>query len=112
MKNASSFVLIAALAATAMAAPPEPGSATPEKRQVHWSVLWGVFKSKNHPSRDETREGSAPHESRPAPWTPPAPPPVDADRYEEKSILFGAVKWTRRKPEPKEAVPQAAPRQE
>jgi hypothetical protein len=61
--------------------------------KVHYSVFWGLIKSKEDPNeKNKTKEQAGFRIRDQFDST-----PIDTTKYEEKSILWGAVKWTERK---------------
>jgi hypothetical protein len=61
--------------------------------KVHYSVFWGLIKSKEDPNeKNKTKEQAGFRIRDQFDST-----PIDTTLYEEKSILWGAVQWTERK---------------
>jgi hypothetical protein len=61
--------------------------------KVHYSVFWGLFKSKEDPNNQSKAKENTKFRFRDQ----FEPTPIDTALYEEKSILWGAVQWTERK---------------
>jgi hypothetical protein len=62
-------------------------------KKKHYSVLWGTIKSKDYPKKVKTGTNNLVVKSKMADLK-----KTDTTKYEEKSILGGAVKWTKKKP--------------
>jgi hypothetical protein len=63
---------------------------TPAKSKIYYSFAWGLFKSKNY-SKDkvtkvEVKKSEFSFQSQ-----------ADTAKYEQKSILWGAIQWTEKK---------------
>lgn len=91
MKNLLSLAMVMLIASTVGAQ-----TKTQEKAgsgKVHYSVFWGLFKSK-----EDTNNQSKVKENTKFRFRDQfEPKPIDTTLYEEKSILWGAVQWTERK---------------
>jgi len=61
--------------------------------KLYYSVFWGLFKSKE----DLNDQSKAKENTKLRFRDQFEPTPIDTTLYEEKSILWGAVKWTERK---------------
>lgn len=66
-------------------------AADPQK-DIHYSFLWGLFKSKDFP-----KEETIVFEFEQPKMDTSFSMPLDTSKYEEKSLLGGAIKWTVRK---------------
>ena len=66
-------------------------SSNQQKSRLEHSFFWGLFKSKSYPE-DKTKafefETSLPEHKTAA---------LDTLKYEEKNVLWGAIKWTEKK---------------
>lgn len=67
----------------------------PQKDKINYSFAWGLFKSKEYPKgKRAIGEFKKPEFST---FTTPA---SDTKKYEQKSILWGAIQWTENKKGP------------
>jgi hypothetical protein len=62
---------------------------TPTKSRLYYSFAWGLFKSKDYP-KNKTAVVKV---EKPKIST----TPLDTTKYEQKSILWGAIQWTEKK---------------
>lgn len=65
----------------------------PTKSKTEYSFVWGLFKSKNFSKKKSTTielEKSKLSTSL-------SLPSIDSTKYEQKSILWGAIQWTEKK---------------
>jgi len=65
--------------------------ASAKENKIQYSVLWGLFKSKDY-SKEK-----AVVVALPAPPVTPPKAPADTTQYEMKSALWGAIQWTAKK---------------
>ncbi|MFN9501588.1 MAG: hypothetical protein ACK57K_09735 [Chryseotalea sp.] len=67
---------------------------SPNNEKKKYSFLWGIFKSKDYPkNKSIILEAEKPEFSTSA----LAFSDFDSTRYEQKSILWGAIQWTEKK---------------
>jgi hypothetical protein len=66
---------------------------TPTKGKLYYSFAWGLFKSKDYP-KNKTAVVKV---EKPKISTSFADTPLDTTKYEQKSILWGAIQWTEKK---------------
>ncbi len=65
----------------------------PKNAKIEYSYLWGLFKSENYP-----KDKIAVFEfENPKISTSLSKTQLDSIKYEQKSILWGAIKWTEKK---------------
>lgn len=63
---------------------------TPAESKTEYVFMWGLFKSKDYPKgKSVAFEIEKPEFS-----TSLSEPPVDSSKYEQKSMLWGAIQWT------------------
>ena len=65
----------------------------PKNEKMKYSYLWGLFKSKDYPKgKSVLFEVEKPKFS-----TSLSESAIDTSKYEQKSILWGAIRWTEKK---------------
>lgn len=111
MKPARSLLLAGLVAASlfahpaaAQSPPTAPGPAAAPPSRLYYSLFWGLFHSKNQPSRPAlpVRVNAVVIQKISTGLPAPLPP-----GYRQRSILGGAVQWTEKTPPAKS--PTAAP---
>jgi hypothetical protein len=87
-------ILIIAVLMTSLASNSQSTSQnTPRNNKVEYSFIWGIFKSKDYPKDTATAfEFEKPEYSNS-----PSNTSLDTIKYEQKSVLWGAVQWTEKK---------------
>jgi hypothetical protein len=87
-------ILISAIFMTSLSANAQSTEqTTPAKSKSYYSFAWGLFKSKDYPkNKTAVFEFEKPKFS-----TSLSDAPLDTTKYEQKSLLWGAVKWTEKK---------------
>jgi hypothetical protein len=82
-------VLLTSIAVKAQTTDKEPTT----KNKTEYSLLWGLFKSKDYPKgKAAVFEVEIPEFS-----TSLSESAIDSTKYEQKSILWGAIQWTEKK---------------
>lgn len=84
------FLFLAISAASVAANAQSTEQKLPKKDKVNYSFAWGLFKSKAY-SKDKTVVFQF---EKPKSSTSYA---LDTTKYEQKSILWGAIQWTEKK---------------
>lgn len=82
-------VLTTSFAVKAQATDKEPTT----KNKTEYSYLWGLFKSKDYPKG----KSAAFEVEKPEFSTSLSESAIDSTKYEQKSILWGAIQWTEKK---------------
>lgn len=82
-------VLTTSLAVKAQTTDKEPIT----KDKTEYSYLWGLFKSKDYPKG----KSAAFEVEKPEFSSSLSESPIDSTKYEQKSILWGAIQWTEKK---------------
>jgi hypothetical protein len=87
-------ILIIAVFMTSLAVNAQSTVQNPSKNEkIEYSYLWGLFKSKDYPKRKSVVfEVEKPEFS-----TSLSESTTDTVKYEQKSILWGAIQWTEKK---------------
>lgn len=87
-------ILIIAVFMTSLVINAQNTVQNPSKKEgVYYSFAWGLFKSKNYPKN----KTAVVEVEKPKISTSSADTPLDTTRYEQKSILWGAIQWTEKK---------------
>lgn len=87
-------ILIIAVITTSLAVKAQTTDKEPTtKNKTEYSYLWGLFKSKDYPKG----KSAAFEVEKPEFSTSLSESAIDSTRYEQKSILWGAIQWTEKK---------------
>lgn len=88
------ILIIAVLMTSLVVAAQSTDKNTPSKSKTEYSFAWGLFKSKDYPKEKTTVFDFA------KPEFSTQLSPNDSTLYVEKSMLWGAIRWTERKYSP------------
>ena len=87
-------ILIIAVSMTSLAVNAQSTAQNPPKNEkTEYSFLWGLFKSNDYPKNE-----TAVFEFKKPKFTNSlSDTPLDTTKYEQKSMLWGAIQWTEKK---------------
>lgn len=87
------ILIIAVLTTTLFIKAQNPEKSSSSKSNLEYSFAWGIFKSKDYP---KDKSGVFEFE-KPKFLTSIPESGVDKTKYEQKSMLWGAIQWTEKK---------------